>query len=632
VTEADGRQAGWLENQPLQTKLRLALGLVLAVFVVGTVAALVAQDEANRARTARSEAFGRVVALDRLMRSVVDQQLSLRGYVISGDKSFLDRHDDGREQFTRQLGELRGELRGNPLQLTRLSQVSALMDRYWERVADPMLGWMERAPTRPRAVSAVATGQDGLHIDEMRRELETIQATELGQLELRTRHSEATALRTQWILLGVLVSGVLLGVLALLMVRWQITTPLVRLAGLMERLAAQDHRIEVPDQARRDEVGAIARALAVFKRMAQATASETWVKSGVAAVAARLHEARDWPQFARAALDELAPRLDATVAAFWRYDPETRQLQRVASLGLGGDGQPELLRLGEGPVGDAARSRRPEVLPHHYPVPPALVGRPVASGESLLGVIELGRAGRPELRHELLLNELAPILALSLESLLNALRVREAGQELERANQALREKSDLAHHQATHDALTGVPNRLLFMDRLEQAIERARRNGTIFGLCYVDIDGFKPVNDRHGHDAGDALLIAIAGRLQETLRRSDTVARLGGDEFVLLMIEPESETQALAVVERLCRRLAEPYMLEGPTLPEPLVVEVGASIGLSVYPRDARTVDGLMKAADAAMYAAKQSGKNRVVRAGELAGAAHSGIAGERQA
>jgi diguanylate cyclase (GGDEF)-like protein len=258
--------------------------------------------------------------------------------------------------------------------------------------------------------------------------------------------------------------------------------------------------------------------------------------------------------------------------------------------------------------------------------------RPVASGESLLGVIELGRAGRPELRHELLLNELAPILALSLESLLNALRVREAGQELERANQALREKSDLAHHQATHDALTGVPNRLLFMDRLEQAIERARRNGTIFGLCYVDIDGFKPVNDRHGHDAGDALLIAIAGRLQETLRRSDTVARLGGDEFVLLMIEPESETQALAVVERLCRRLAEPYMLEGPTLPEPLVVEVGASIGLSVYPRDARTVDGLMKAADAAMYAAKQSGKNRVVRAGELAGAAHSGIAGERQA
>jgi len=627
VPEATTARAGWLGNWPVQSKLMLALGLVVAVFVVGTVAAIVAQDEQDVARRARTESYERVIALDRLMRAVVDQQLTLRGYVISADEGFRDQHDDGREQIHRQLAELRDQWRGDALQLTRLEQVSVLLDQYWDGVADPVLGWMEHDRTRRNAAAAVSSGQDGLRIDEMRRLLEVMQLTEQQQLAQRARGVERTALRTQRILLGVLICGVLLGALSILVARWQITTPLVTLSGLMERLAAQDHRIEVPEQGRRDEVGAIARALAVFKRMAQATASETWVKTGVAAVSARLHEARDHVQFAEFALDELAPRVDAAVARFYRYRPELDALELVGRQGdAGATGERTVLKVGEGVAGHAARTRQGDVVPHHYPRAHGLMGRqpdtavvrPLVVGETLFGVIELGRTGRPEVRHELLLNELTPILALSLENLGNQLRVQASERELQKANEALREKSEQAHHQATHDPLTGLPNRLLFMDRLQQAIERGERSDAVFALCYVDIDGFKPVNDKHGHAAGDALLCAIAARMLETLRRSDTVARVGGDEFVLLMIDPESDSQACAAAERLGRRLAEPYILNAPTLAETLVVEVSASIGVAIFPHDARSEDALMKAADAAMYAAKQSGKNRCVRSGEL--------------
>jgi diguanylate cyclase (GGDEF)-like protein len=627
VPEAAKARAGWLGHWPVQSKLMLALGLVVAVFVVGTVAAMAALDEQDVARRARTESHDRVVALDRLMRAVVDQQLSLRGYVISAEEAFRDKHDDGREQIHRQLADLREHWRGDSLQLTRLDQVSALLDEYWDGVADLVLGWMEHDATRDNAAAAVISGQDGLHIDEMRRLLEVMQATEQQQLAQRARSVERTALRTHRILLGVLVAGVLLGALSILMARWQITSPLVTLSGLMERLAAQDHRIEVPEQDRRDEVGAIARALAVFKRMAQATASETWVKTGVAAVSARLHEARDFAQFAQHTLDELAPRVDAGVARFYRYRPELDVLELVGRQGdASATGERTVLKLGEGVAGQAARAREPVVVAHHYPRAHGLLGRqpdtavlrPLVVGETLLGVIELGRTGPPEVRHELLLNELTPILALSLENLGNQLRVQASERELQRANEALHEKSEQAHHQATHDPLTGLPNRLLFMDRLHQALERGQRTGAIFALCYVDIDGFKPVNDKHGHAAGDALLCGIAARLLETLRRSDTVARIGGDEFVLLMVDPASDSEACAAAERLGRRLAEPYILNAPALPETLVVEVSASIGLAMYPQDAGSEDALMKAADTAMYVAKQSGKNRCVRVGEL--------------
>ncbi len=165
-------------------------------------------------------------------------------------------------------------------------------------------------------------------------------------------------------------------------------------------------------------------------------------------------------------------------------------------------------------------------------------------------------------------------------------------------------------HRASHDVLTDLPNRMLFMDRLENAIERSRRHGRPFGLAYIDIDGFKPVNDTHGHQVGDELLKAIAGRLRGTIRQEDTVSRLGGDEFAVIL-EGVIDTAAAAL--RLCEgiggELRRPYEL--PTPSGPVSIEIGASIGLAIFPEHASDCDPLILAADQAMYQAKRAGKNR---------------------
>ncbi|WNL45500.1 diguanylate cyclase [Dyella sp. BiH032] len=166
-------------------------------------------------------------------------------------------------------------------------------------------------------------------------------------------------------------------------------------------------------------------------------------------------------------------------------------------------------------------------------------------------------------------------------------------------------------HQATHDLLTGLPNRMLFRDRLTTAMQRMPRHGQPFALVMLDIDGFKGVNDNHGHPAGDALLRAIATRLNELLRASDTVARLGGDEFALIL---EEVTDQPALIER-CRSigaaLAAPYPLEGRH--GPFVAQVSASQGIAVWDGDARNDEDLIQAADRALYKAKEEGKNRCV-------------------
>ncbi|MET0936352.1 MAG: diguanylate cyclase [Luteibacter sp.] len=166
----------------------------------------------------------------------------------------------------------------------------------------------------------------------------------------------------------------------------------------------------------------------------------------------------------------------------------------------------------------------------------------------------------------------------------------------------------LVRHQATHDALTGLPNRVLFRERLEQAIGNGNVHGGSFALAYIDIDGFKGVNDQHGHAAGDALLKAIAGRIGGRTRATDTVARLGGDEFAVLLNDAADAPAALARCQTLCDAIAEPYTLEvgGQRFP----ANVGASIGVTMaIPGDA--YDRIVASADTAMYAAKRSGKNR---------------------
>ncbi|MFA5825537.1 MAG: EAL domain-containing protein [Gallionellaceae bacterium] len=158
---------------------------------------------------------------------------------------------------------------------------------------------------------------------------------------------------------------------------------------------------------------------------------------------------------------------------------------------------------------------------------------------------------------------------------------------------------------AHYDALTGIPNRTLLNDRMKQAIARTAREKNMMAVCYLDLDGFKPINDTVGHDAGDHVLIEIARRIQNTLRGGDTVARLGGDEFVILLLGLERGEECNITLERMLAVIAEPIDIKGNSF------SLSASIGVSIYPLDEEDTDTLLRHADQAMYVAKQSGKNR---------------------
>ena len=159
---------------------------------------------------------------------------------------------------------------------------------------------------------------------------------------------------------------------------------------------------------------------------------------------------------------------------------------------------------------------------------------------------------------------------------------------------------------AHHDDLTGLPNQLLFNDRLNQAISLAKRDSRQVALLYLDLDKFKPVNDALGHAAGDELLKAVAARIRRQVRESDTVARVGGDEFTVILPVITRREEAEIVARKIIVALGKPFPLGS----DKQSVDIGTSIGIAIYPTDAPDADALVKAADAAMYRAKQAGNN----------------------
>jgi diguanylate cyclase (GGDEF)-like protein/PAS domain S-box-containing protein len=168
------------------------------------------------------------------------------------------------------------------------------------------------------------------------------------------------------------------------------------------------------------------------------------------------------------------------------------------------------------------------------------------------------------------------------------------------AEDALVRQSELNEHQALHDGLTGLPNRTLFRDRIDQAIAVAHREGAQVAVAMMDLDRFKDVNDSLGHHAGDALLAEIGKRLRGILRSSDTVARLGGDEFGVLISKPRTERDVVIVIQKIRAALQKPVTIDGLALP------AEASIGIAMFPQHGEDVDTLIRRADVAMYGAKE--------------------------
>ncbi|MGZ4960571.1 MAG: GGDEF/EAL domain-containing response regulator [Methylomonas sp.] len=168
----------------------------------------------------------------------------------------------------------------------------------------------------------------------------------------------------------------------------------------------------------------------------------------------------------------------------------------------------------------------------------------------------------------------------------------------------LKEHEKQLEHIAHYDALTGIPNRLLLADRMKQNIAQAKRENNMLGVCYLDLDGFKPINDGFGHLIGDRVLVQIARLISDALRECDTVARLGGDEFVVLLPGFHQVEECISAVTRLHEIISQPIQLEGQSF------SLTASIGVSIFPNDDNDPDVLLRHADQSMYIAKKSGKN----------------------
>jgi diguanylate cyclase (GGDEF)-like protein len=166
-----------------------------------------------------------------------------------------------------------------------------------------------------------------------------------------------------------------------------------------------------------------------------------------------------------------------------------------------------------------------------------------------------------------------------------------------------RTEEELAYR-ATHDLLTGLPNRMLLKDRFSVAMAQAQRFHKKLGVIFLDLDRFKEVNDTLGHDAGDRVLYAVGNRLMELLRKTDTVARIGGDEFLLLLPNIEQVEDAISISQTVLDGLREPFIVDG------YEVSISASIGIAIYPDDGTEIDTLVSRADKAMYEIKQRGND----------------------
>jgi diguanylate cyclase (GGDEF)-like protein/PAS domain S-box-containing protein len=167
-----------------------------------------------------------------------------------------------------------------------------------------------------------------------------------------------------------------------------------------------------------------------------------------------------------------------------------------------------------------------------------------------------------------------------------------------------KEEEDQLRYRAQHDFLTGLPNRTLFIDRLEQVFSDTRRNKRRAAVLFLDLDRFKPINDTYGHAVGDQLLMAVASSIRRQLREEDTVSRIGGDEFTIILRNISQHDDAGLLASKILDQLSKPFHIEDKAL------SIGVSIGIAICPDQANTMESLLKKADAAMYKVKQSGRN----------------------
>jgi diguanylate cyclase (GGDEF)-like protein len=391
----------------------------------------------------------------------------------------------------------------------------------------------------------------------------------LVAMDLITRHANAVAAQARLEAAGfgaVLLLAMVLGVGGLLMVLLRVSRPIVAMTAVMQRLAADDPQIRIPGAGRRDEIGGMAAAMQVFKDNVL-----------------RLHEAKSEIERTNVLLHAAVGHIVQGLCLF-AFDNTLQVVNRRFC---------EILHL---PT-DAVRPGMlfGDIVEH------------VARAGMILDVPVKQHVAR-------MLNSIATRLTFQAELhfedgrevVINHCRMANGGwvATLEDVTERRQQERQVVH-MARHDALSGLPNRVRFHERMEDAIASLGR-GQQFALHYLDLDHFKEVNDSLGHSVGDGLLKVVADRLRDAVRAADTVARLGGDEFAVLQLGINQPQDAMELADRLIEIISQPCEIDGHS------IAVGTSVGIALAPHDGADPSNLLKHADMALYRAKADGRGTV--------------------
>ncbi|MES2885208.1 MAG: response regulator [Pseudomonadota bacterium] len=442
-------KSSWLIHAPVQAKMLLAFGVLLLLVVLNTVAYFIVQARVQDSREWTIHTYEVLHEVDELLVQLLNQQTGLRGYRLSGQERFLEPYREGEAAYVKHLSAARNLMRDNPEQRARLEQLDAGMQDWRNEVAKPLIALGLGPENDAQTVRLIDQGKQTF--DRLRVLVAAMQDAERALLAKRTETMLLTERIASLVFLALLVLGILLVAVSLRLIQRQVTRPLSALTALMTRLSDGDHAIEVPNVSRREEIGALARALQVFKTLVIDIEQRNWVKTHSARIASELQQAADRQAFGDVLTGALAPLLNAGVAAFYQADGTGEALELTGRYGYqqARHGQTRY-RLGEGLTGQCALTRKAitiNAVPTDYvnihsglgeAVPRVILLLPVASSERVLGVIEFGAFAPFTAQQQALLDELLPIAALSLESLQGALRTQQLLEESQTLSEEMR--------------------------------------------------------------------------------------------------------------------------------------------------------------------------------------------------
>jgi signal transduction histidine kinase/DNA-binding response OmpR family regulator/CHASE3 domain sensor protein len=466
-TDAAGRKS-LLSNLNIQAKLVLAYGIVLVMFTATCLLIFVNYQGLADSRYWVNHTYSVITRLEELKSAVLLQRVDLVSYTGSHKQEYLAEYETAQESFDRGLQDLKQLTIDNPAQQRRLERMVVLMNAWYGAVAQPLLA-SEAAPGR--AAGAPAGGEYGhAQITEIGGLVDQAVQDELDLLRGRQEVADGESRRLEILVLVMLAAGLGIGFFTIVFTRRQVSTPIVALTGLMERIAQGDTEVEVPNRGQQDEIGALARGLEDFRGLKQKADSENWVRQYLLDINSGLQTTTSLDEFAEVLLSSLCYLLHAGYGAFFAWDEAQSELFLRAGFGYSGHEQlPTHFKAGQGLVGQCVRDGKPirlSPVPEGYlrigsalgeGAPRSLLVYPV-QGRSILGVIELASFELPSANQERLLTELLRSAGLQLEAIVASEQTRGLLAQSQAQTEELQASEE--EMRATNDALQDK-NRLL---------------------------------------------------------------------------------------------------------------------------------------------------------------------------